>query len=141
MKKLIQISIVTVAVLIASCATVQKNMPFVEYEAYAAAKAVLLLAVNDADREDVKADLFAVATALYSVTGGQVGTPEDLQNALKLVTPKSKEWADLVGELVKIWADWFPSIKGNPATALQLANKINAGVIRATRPPVATTSP
>lgn len=132
MKKLFLIPLAYL--LIGGCSTttditgnINKAEPYIRPASALACSGVLLLATNGQDRIDIAADIYTVSTVIYSLSGGQVPTPEQLQNAISVATPKSSEWATLATTLSGIYAGVFPEIKGDPKLALKILSDIAGG--------------
>lgn len=113
-----------------SCATVQ------QYETPANARIatslictnVINFAVEPADRADVAADLYAVATVFNQFSAGHVPTPAELQAAMQLVAPKhADEWVTLTTDISAIWAAVYPNVHGNSHLALEYLAAISLG--------------
>lgn len=87
-----------------------------------------LSAVPPAKRAAIKPKLYAVAGAVRALSGGQAPSPGQVADILQQWTDPDPLLVITVQGLAALYAQYFPSIKGNPAAALAVLESIARGV-------------
>lgn len=115
------------------CATtpreiVQDALPAIPTAVSVAGTLALNLGVKDADqRKALSAQMYAVAVAVRSLSGGSAPTPEQVGAAVASFTGKNVALDGVVKAVGSIWRAYFPSIQGDPKLALQILEAIAQG--------------
>jgi len=95
----------------------------------------ILIEMKDPVRQQAAAKyVYSVATAVRTLSGGNVPTPEELNTVIRQFTPASSNWAFIAQAIGAVWANYYPQVKGNPKLALQYLEAIASGCETAARP-------
>jgi hypothetical protein len=92
-----------------------------------ACSSVLSLAVNQTDRVDVAGDIYAIGSVIDGLTGGGDVTPEQLQKAISVVSPKSTEFSVLATTFQGLYAGIYPNLNGDAQLTAQVLHQLAAG--------------
>ena len=143
------LSIVSVAFLLAACATnnnsggestggttvqekIEQALPYVKPAVSLACTAVLEAAVSPQDRAEKAKMIHDVANVVRSLSKGNVPTVQDLDNAVANFLPKKTHWTNFANSLSDVYQNLFRQINGDPALALKVLNAIADGCVAAT---------
>ncbi len=126
--------ILIVASFLVSCAstppvTVQDTLPFITPAAQLATGAVLQFSSSDnTTRQQLANQLYGVAKAVRTLTGGEVPTVDVLKSTILSFTDKYPQWIDLSASLGSIYAGFYPKIQGDTKLAFEVLEAIAEGV-------------
>ncbi len=115
------------------CATTQQDvhdsLPIITSATEIASGVVLQFAVKDtATRQEIAAQMYGVASAVRTLSGGAVPSVEQFKATILSFTPKYPHWVDLSASLSSVYATYFVQIKGDPKLALEVLEAIARGV-------------
>lgn len=120
------------AIAITGCATLSD--PKVQSSiASAATRLAINQFVDTEDRKEVSNWLYYVASVVRSLSGGEAPSVESFNGAISQFTPDSKQWAGLASALSDLYADFYPSIKGDWKAALEVLEALATGCERAAK--------
>ncbi len=105
------------------------TLPMITSGTELASGAVLQFAVKDtATRQEIANQMYGVAQAVRTLSGGQVPTVAQFKSTILSFTPKYPHWVDLSASLSSVYASNFSRIQGDPKLALEVLEAIAQGV-------------
>jgi hypothetical protein len=131
MKTLLKLStiIVTALLMQGGCSTVQQYATPSNAQTATAliCSGILASAVNPADRVGIANEIYSVAHAVRTLSGGHVPTQAEMQATIANFTPNGAKWSNIGTAIAGVWGGVYPQVQGNPKLALQYLEAIATG--------------
>jgi hypothetical protein len=123
-------------------AVIEAALPLIRTGAAVATGAVLDFTVQQsATRTRLANEMYAAASAVYSLTGGSFPTPTQLQQTITAFggSEADASYAQFSSAIASLYAAWFPKLSsGDTKTAGDLLNAVAGGIEDATQSYVST---
>ena len=123
-------------------AVIEAALPLIRTGAAVATGAVLDFTVQQSDtRTRLANEMYAAASAVYSLTGGSFPTPTQLQQTITAFggSETDASYAQFSSAIASLYAAWYPKLSsGNTKTASDLLNAVAGGIEDATQSYVST---
>ncbi len=106
----------------------EKILPYIKPSVALICTAVLNEAVDAADRINKAIIINSVAIAVEKLAGGTIPTPEEIENAVKAVTPTKQHWTNLAVSFKDVYATIYDEyINGDVELATRYIVEISSG--------------
>jgi len=123
-------------------ATIESALPLIRTGAAVAAGAVLDFSVKQpATRTRLANEMYAAASAVYSLSGGSFPSPTQLQSTITTFggSQADASYAQFSVAIASLYAAWYPKLAtGDTKTASDLLNAVAGGIEDATQSYVTT---
>lgn len=121
------------------CTTTQTSMiddalPAIPTVVNVAGTLAMNLAIkDDAERQAVSNEMYAVASAVRTLMNGTAPTPDKVTEICYAFGGKDPKLQGVIEAIGSIWDAYYPSIKGDPATAMKILEAIAEGSEKAAK--------
>ncbi len=125
-----------------AASVIEAALPIIRTGAAVATGAVLDFSVQQSStRTRLANEMYAAASAVYSLSGGSFPTPDQLQNTITSFggSETDASYAQFSSAIAGLYAAWYPKLaSGDAKTAADLLNAVAGGIEDATQAYVTT---